>query len=105
MDEANERKKAKYAELITECRSNSWKARCEPVKVGFAGHSLLRTLKLRGVKGLQSRRAIRNTLETAEKASRWLWIRRGDPWSNVPLGHKTGTDHPSLVAQARVYED
>ncbi len=99
IDKANERKRAKYAELITECRSKGWEARCEPVGVGcrgFAGHSLLRTLKLLGVKGLQSRRAIKNTLKAAERASRWLWIRRGDPWNNTPLGHKPGTDHPRL---------
>ncbi len=47
--------------------------------VGCRGHLLLRTLKLLGVKGLQSKRAIRNILEAAERASRWLWICRGDP--------------------------
>ncbi|KAI4881121.1 hypothetical protein NFI96_020513, partial [Prochilodus magdalenae] len=43
MEEAKERKKAKYADL--ECRRNGWKARCEPIEVGcmgFAGQSLHR---------------------------------------------------------------
>lgn len=83
IDEANERKRAKYSELTSECRDNGWKARCEPVEIGcrgFAGHSLQRVFKLLGIRGLQSRRATKNILEAAEKASRWLWIRRGDPW-------------------------
>ena len=83
IEEANERKRAKYSELTAECRSNGWKARCEPVEIGcrgFAGHSLQRVFKLLGVRGLQLRKATKNILEAAEKASRWLWIRRGDPW-------------------------
>ncbi|XP_062872774.1 uncharacterized protein LOC134334411 [Trichomycterus rosablanca] len=99
VEEANERKRAKYSELVAECRSKGWKARCEPVEVGcrgFAGQSLPRTLKLLGVKGQLCRKAIRNIIEAAEKASRWLWIRRGDPWSSRPLGHKLGADHPRL---------
>lgn len=83
IDEANERKRAKYSELTSECRSNGWKTRCEPIEIGcrgFAGHSLQRVLKLLGVRGMQARRATKNILEAAEKASRWLWIRRGDPW-------------------------
>ncbi|KAK0149243.1 hypothetical protein N1851_010225 [Merluccius polli] len=99
IEEAHERKRAKYAELSSECRNNGWKAHCEPVEVGcqgFAGRSLLQTLKLLGVKGLQLKKATTNILEAAERASRWLWIRRGDPWSNMPLGHKPGTDHPWL---------
>ncbi|XP_062848878.1 ankyrin repeat domain-containing protein 26 isoform X2 [Trichomycterus rosablanca] len=99
VEEANERKRAKYSELVAECRSKGWKARCEPVEVGcrgFAGQSLPHTLKLLGVKGQLCRKAIRNIIEAAEKASRWLWIRRGDPWSSRPLGHKLGADHPRL---------
>lgn len=89
MEEANEYKRAKYAELVEECRSSGWKARSKPVEVGcrgFAGQSLLRKLKLLGVKGQLCRRAI---LEAAEKASQWPWIRRGDLWSSA-LGHKPG---------------
>lgn len=32
------------------------------------------------VKGLQNRKAIRDITDAAEKASRWLWIKRGDPF-------------------------
>lgn len=31
-------------------------------------------------------------IEVAEKASRWLWIKRDDPWCSA--GHKLGTDLP-----------
>ena len=34
IEEANERKRAKYSELTTECRSNGWKARCDLSKSG-----------------------------------------------------------------------
>jgi len=37
IEEANERKRAKYAELVEECRSNGWPARCEPIEVGCRG--------------------------------------------------------------------
>jgi len=65
IEEAHERKRAKYAGLSSECQNNGWKTRCEPVEVGcrgFAGHSLLRILKLLGVKGLQLKKATANIL-------------------------------------------
>ncbi|XP_053339380.1 uncharacterized protein LOC128510861, partial [Clarias gariepinus] len=99
LEEAHERKKAKYAEIVVECRNKGWKARCEPVEVGcrgFAGQSLPRMFKLLGIKGQLCRRAIKTIIEAAEKASRWLWIRSRDPWSSGPLGHKLGTDHLRL---------
>ncbi|XP_061902037.1 uncharacterized protein LOC133649222 [Entelurus aequoreus] len=80
MEEAQERKRAKYADLVADCRRNGWKARCEPIEVGcrgFAGKSLHRVLGLLGICGLHRRRAIKNILEASEKASRWLWLRRG----------------------------
>lgn len=43
IEEASERKRAKYTELVEECRSNGWRARCEPIEVGcrgFIGQSL-----------------------------------------------------------------
>ncbi|XP_039504261.1 uncharacterized protein LOC120460516 [Pimephales promelas] len=99
MEEAQERKRAKYADLVAECRRNGWKARCEPVEVGcrgFAGQSLHRVLGLLGICGLHRQRAIKNILEAAEKAARWLWLRRGDAWHRALPGHKSGLDHPRL---------
>ena len=92
MEEAQERKRAKYADLVAECRRNGWKARCEPIEVGcrgFAGKSLHRVLGLLGIGGLHRQRAIKNILEAAERASRWLWLRRGDTWRSALPGHKS----------------
>ncbi|XP_077372334.1 uncharacterized protein LOC144033646 [Festucalex cinctus] len=93
MEEAFERKRAKYEELAGECRSRGWKTRCTPIEVGcrgFAGQSLVWALKMLGVKGLHNRRAIKNISDAAEKASRWLWIKRGDTWSHA-LKTQAGT--------------
>lgn len=94
MEEAIERKRAKYEELAGECQSKGWKTRCNPIEVGcrgFIGQSLVRALKMLGVRGQPSRRAIKNSSDTAEKASRWLWIRR-EP--QLLPRHKPGLDHP-----------
>ncbi|KAL0159871.1 hypothetical protein M9458_043596, partial [Cirrhinus mrigala] len=99
IEEAFERKKAKYLELVEDCRRKGWRARCEPIEVGcrgFPGQSLHRSLRLLGIRGAQERKATRNICEAAEKASRWLWIKRGDVWLSALLGHKSGSDHPRL---------
>lgn len=36
-EEANERKKLKYDELLESCRNNGWKASCKPIEVGTRG--------------------------------------------------------------------
>ena len=51
MEEVQERKRAKYANLVAECRRNGWKAHCEPVEVGcrgFASQSLHQGLIIPG---------------------------------------------------------
>lgn len=86
LEEAHERKMAKYEELVRDCRKQGWKARCMPIEVGcrgFAGQSLYKALSALGINGVARRRAIKNTTEAAEKASRWLWIRRGGPWGGA----------------------
>ncbi len=83
LDEAHERKRTKYEELVIDCRKQGWKARCMLIEVGcrgFVGQSLYKTLSVLGITGAERRRAMKNITEEAEKASRWLWIRRGDPW-------------------------
>lgn len=86
MEEASERKRAKYEELAGECRRRGWRTRCNPIEVGcrgFVGQSLVRALKMLGVRELHDKRAIGNITDAAEKASRWLWIKRGDPWTHA----------------------
>jgi len=95
--EAFERKKAKYLELVESCRGRGWRARCEPIEVGcraFLSQSEHRAFGLLGIRGLHERRATKNISEAAEKASRWLWIKRGEAWSSMVFGHKPGTDQP-----------
>lgn len=43
IEEANERERARYTELVVEWKNNGWKACVEPIEVGccrFAGQSL-----------------------------------------------------------------
>ena len=43
IEDAQERKREKYQELVEDCRRNGWRTRCMPVEVGsqgFASHSL-----------------------------------------------------------------
>lgn len=86
LEEAHERKMAKYEELVIDCRKQGWKARCIPIEVGcrgFAGQSLCKALSALGINGVARRGAVKNTTEAAEKASRWLWIRREGPWGGA----------------------
>lgn len=61
---------------------------------GFAGRSLHWVPRILGCCRLQRQRAITNILEAARKASRWLWIKRGDELRNEQPEHKLGPDHP-----------
>ena len=83
IEEANERKRAKYTELVEECQNNGWRARCEPIELGwrgFAGQSLCRAYNILGIIRVSKRRAIKEVTEATEFTTRWLWIRRGEPW-------------------------
>ncbi|KAJ8393343.1 hypothetical protein AAFF_G00062440 [Aldrovandia affinis] len=81
LEAAYERKMAKYADLVADCRESGWSVRMYPVEVGargFVGSStsrLLRDLELRGARLSKSTKELS---EEAEKASHWLWLRRRD---------------------------
>ncbi|XP_049324773.1 uncharacterized protein LOC125789951 [Astyanax mexicanus] len=86
MEEANERKRLKYQELVEECQRKGWKAHCVPIEVGcrgFAARSLCKTYTLLGVTGAAKRRAIKSATEAAERASRWIWIKRSETWAKA----------------------
>ena len=86
MGEANEHKRLKYQELIEDCRRRGWKARCEPIEVGcrgFAARSLCRAFSLLGISGAAKRRGVKSATEAAERASRWIWIKRSEKWANA----------------------
>ena len=83
LEEAYERKLSKYSKLVGDCQQAGWKAKCFPVEVGcrgFAARSLLQTFSSLGLEGVEKRKAVRSATEAAEKASRWLWLRKGESW-------------------------
>lgn len=69
MEEAQERKRGKYKELLEACCGNGWKTSCMPV---HAGHSPSKAYRMLGIMGASQRRAINNSMEAAEWALRWL---------------------------------
>ncbi|TWW59865.1 hypothetical protein D4764_06G0013950 [Takifugu flavidus] len=106
VEEANERKHAKYQELVEECRGRGWRTFYEPIEVGcrgFAGCSLCKVFGRLGVTGTAKKRAIKSASEAAEKATRGGGGLKGQI-RGLLLGHKPGLDHPSWVAWARVYD-
>lgn len=83
MEEAFGRKKAKYEELVEACQQKKWIASCFPIEVGcrgFAGQSLWRALSSLGIVGESRRKTILAVINTAESASRWLWLKRQESW-------------------------
>ncbi len=78
--------------LVEECRRQGWQARCESLEVGcrgFAGRSLCKTFTLLGITGEVQRKVIRSATEAAEKATRWLCIKRAEPWA-IAAGTQAG---------------
>ena len=54
VDEAHERKRLKYQELVEQCQDKEWKTWCFPVEVecrGFPAQSVWRTLGRLGIIG------------------------------------------------------
>lgn len=73
LEEAVERKLSKYASLVSNCQQEGWRARCLPLEVGcrgFAACSLARAFSQLSIEGERKKRAIRSTIEAAERASR-----------------------------------
>lgn len=48
--------------------------------------------------GVAGERSTKNIIHEAEKESRWLLVKKGDPWCYAPLGHKSSTYHTQLVS-------
>lgn len=84
LGDAFERKLEKYQELVEKCRSNQCWTTCLEVGChGFAGRSLCRTISQLGLRGVKKRKPIRAISESEEKASKWLWSKRSNPWSST----------------------
>ncbi|XP_019641511.1 PREDICTED: uncharacterized protein LOC109482994 [Branchiostoma belcheri] len=78
-EEANERKRAKYQDLLQQCRDKGWQAWLFPVEVGcrgFPAQSVWKMLSAVGITGRDKKVAVRKMGEAAERASCWLWCRR-----------------------------
>ena len=76
VEEAYERKKARYEDLRAECEDNGWSCVVLPVEVGcrgFVGRSVFKFLSLLGVNGRKKSTITTRLQEEAEKASRWIW--------------------------------
>jgi hypothetical protein len=83
IEAANERKRGKYEALVNTCREQGWNATCEPIEVGargFIGDSLCKTLSKLGFAGTNKKKAIQAIIKKTEDATRWLWMKRNEPW-------------------------
>lgn len=82
-EEAHERKKRKYQQLVDECAERRWKTWNLPFEVGTRGfvcQSTWRALGLLGIVGSTRKETCKGLEDAAEKASRWLWICREQQW-------------------------
>ena len=79
LEEAFEKKLSKYTGLVSVCQQAVWRARCLPVELGcrgFAACSLTRAFSSLSIEGERRRRAIGSTTDAAERALRWLLLKR-----------------------------
>ena len=73
---AHERKKTRYADLVSNCIARGWKCELFTVEVGcrgFIGRSASRFLMRVGIWGRSSRSLGKAISERAESASAWIW--------------------------------
>ena len=81
IQDAHERKEARYEELVKECEEADWHADYFPVEVGCRGFIAPSLKKWMNVAGLSLRKGnviMRLLQETVEKASHWIWLKRDD---------------------------
>jgi len=80
-EEAYQRKKMKYASIAEEVRALGWSAWVFPVEMGsrgFPAQSMWKMFSALGITGVKRRTAVMHLSRTAERASSWLWWKRGD---------------------------
>ena len=101
MQEANERKKTKYAPLMTECAEKQWQVHCLPFEVGcrgFVGTSLMTFLHKLGITHRERKSVCKAASNAALKASTWIWTkhRNGPSWCHqAPV--RSGSGVSALV--------
>ena len=90
IEEAHERKKAKYSELVNNCSEKGWRVWCFPVEIGtrgFPGKSTSYALSQLGMRFKEKRAALKDVGEQAERCSTWLWLsRKNINWGSQNLG-------------------
>ena len=77
--EAYERKKAKYKKLLDLCKEKDWRTWLFQVEVGvrgFCSQSVCRLTTAVGMSDRDTKSAIQRLSQGAERASKWLWLRR-----------------------------
>ncbi|XP_076113419.1 uncharacterized protein LOC143081070 [Mytilus galloprovincialis] len=86
IEEAYERKMAKYQQLIEDCKQRGWRTWCMAIEVGcrgFAGQSMWRALRTLGVVGAERMKLITEVCREAEVASQWIWRKRDEVWKSA----------------------
>ena len=74
-EEAYERKKAKYTELLDLCKEKGWRTWLFGVR-GFCSQSVCRLMTAVGTSGRDRKRAIQRLSQAAKRGSSWRWLRR-----------------------------
>ena len=103
MEEASERKRAKYEELAGECRSRGWRTQCNPIEVGcrgFVGQSLIRAPKMLG--DCRTEEPSKTSLGQLKRCLDVCGSSGAIHGPQRPLRHKLGLDRPGWVSRARV---
>lgn len=80
-EEAAERKRAKYQQLVQDSRDKGWTTWLMTVEVGcrgFPAQSVWNLLTKVGLRGHLRKTAVRRLGEASERASCWLWHKRED---------------------------
>ncbi|XP_052268376.1 uncharacterized protein LOC127869755 [Dreissena polymorpha] len=102
--QAHERKKAKYEDLVKECREAGWRAWNYPIEVGcrrFPAPSLGKMFQDMGIVEQARKMAIKKVSQAAERSSSWLWLRRNasswKPSTNGKCLINTAARHLELV--------
>ena len=105
-EEAYERKKGKYTELVDLCRQRGWRTWLFPVELGvrrFCSQPICQLMTAVGTTGRERRKAIQKLSQAAERASSWLWLRREEKsWKHQPTHWLITTVGPSAE---RVFMD
>ena len=81
IQDAHERKEARYEELVNECEEAGWHVEYFPVEVGcrgFIAPSLRKWLNVAGLSLKKGNAVVKVIQETVEKASHWIWLKRED---------------------------